>query len=77
MHSLFLVKSDPVNDDCNDSRWKWFKGCLGALDGTYINVLVGNDVKPRFDHGMDVLTNDSTKIWCITCNRLFVFGIVF
>ncbi|KAL1553923.1 hypothetical protein AAHA92_14539 [Salvia divinorum] len=20
------------------SRWKWFKGCLGALDGTYINA---------------------------------------
>ncbi|KAL1539985.1 hypothetical protein AAHA92_24405 [Salvia divinorum] len=23
---------------CDDPRWKWFKGCLGALDGTYINV---------------------------------------
>ncbi|XP_042056095.1 uncharacterized protein LOC121800634 [Salvia splendens] len=48
MHSLFLVKPDPVKEDCVDSRWKWFKGCLGALDGTYINVLVGSDVKPRF-----------------------------
>ncbi|KAK7302032.1 hypothetical protein RJT34_12911 [Clitoria ternatea] len=30
------------------SRWKWFKNCLGALDGTYIKV---NDLeadKPRY-----------------------------
>ncbi|KAL1540524.1 hypothetical protein AAHA92_24867 [Salvia divinorum] len=33
MHSLFLVKPDPVPEDCTDPRWKWFKGCLGALDG--------------------------------------------
>lgn len=25
MHSLFLVKPDPVKEDCVDSRWKWFK----------------------------------------------------
>ncbi|XP_042038415.1 protein ANTAGONIST OF LIKE HETEROCHROMATIN PROTEIN 1-like [Salvia splendens] len=35
-------------DDCTDNRWKWFKGCLGALDGTHINVLVLNDDKPRY-----------------------------
>ncbi|KAL1553681.1 hypothetical protein AAHA92_14328 [Salvia divinorum] len=36
-----MVRPTPVDDDCDDSRWKWFKGCLGALDGTYINVRVG------------------------------------
>ncbi|KAL1550732.1 protein ANTAGONIST OF LIKE HETEROCHROMATIN PROTEIN 1-like [Salvia divinorum] len=29
------------------SRWKWFKGCLGALDGTYINVRVPIADAPR------------------------------
>ncbi|KAL1568899.1 hypothetical protein AAHA92_00446 [Salvia divinorum] len=39
LHSTLLAKPVPVPDDSTDSRWKWFKGCLGALDGTYINVL--------------------------------------
>lgn len=25
LHGLLLVKPDPVPEDCNDSRWKWFK----------------------------------------------------
>ena len=25
LHDLFLVKPTPIDDDCNDSRWKWFK----------------------------------------------------
>ncbi|XP_057796913.1 uncharacterized protein LOC131012948 [Salvia miltiorrhiza] len=48
LHVLLLVKPKPVTEDCSDSRWKWFKGCLGALDGTYINVLVPNIDKSRY-----------------------------
>ncbi|XP_047953513.1 uncharacterized protein LOC125199580 [Salvia hispanica] len=48
LNTLFLVKPDPVTADCLDHRWKWFKGCLGALDGTYIDVLVPNADKPRY-----------------------------
>ncbi|KAL8543844.1 hypothetical protein ACS0TY_004412 [Phlomoides rotata] len=48
LHTLFLVKPTPVTDDSMDSRWKWFKGCLGALDGTYINLHVPSCDKPRF-----------------------------
>ncbi|KAL1532262.1 protein ALP1-like isoform X2 [Salvia divinorum] len=33
MHTLFIVKPEPITDDCVDWRWKHFKGCLGALDG--------------------------------------------
>ncbi|KAL8498652.1 hypothetical protein ACS0TY_021842 [Phlomoides rotata] len=40
LHSLFLVQPQPVPDDCTDPRWQKFKGCLGALDGTYIDVHV-------------------------------------
>lgn len=25
LHDLFLVKPTPVEEDCNDPRWKWFK----------------------------------------------------
>ncbi|KAL8468617.1 hypothetical protein ACS0TY_031711 [Phlomoides rotata] len=48
LHTLFLVKPTPVTDDSTDSRWKWFKGCLGALDGTYIDLHVPSCDKPRF-----------------------------
>ncbi|KAL8482301.1 hypothetical protein ACS0TY_028461 [Phlomoides rotata] len=48
LHTLFLVKATPVTDDSTDSRWKWFKGCLGALDGTYIDLHVPSCDKPHF-----------------------------
>ncbi|XP_042044749.1 uncharacterized protein LOC121790662 [Salvia splendens] len=48
LHRSFLVVPDPVAEDCNDNRWKWFKGCLGALDGTHINLQVLNADKPRY-----------------------------
>ncbi|KAL0287099.1 UNVERIFIED_CONTAM: hypothetical protein Sradi_7131800 [Sesamum radiatum] len=35
-------------DDCSDPRWKWFKDCLGALDGTFINVRVPEHEKGRY-----------------------------
>ncbi|KAH6766322.1 hypothetical protein C2S52_017305 [Perilla frutescens var. hirtella] len=43
-----LKKPEPIPDGCTDERWKWFKGCLGALDGTHIKVLVPKEDKPRY-----------------------------
>lgn len=40
LHGVLLKKPEPFPDDSIDSRWKWFKNCLGALDGTYIKVNV-------------------------------------
>ncbi|XP_042067096.1 uncharacterized protein LOC121810376 [Salvia splendens] len=48
LHIILLPKLEPVTDDIGDPRWKHFKGCIGALDGTYINVLVSNTDKPRY-----------------------------
>ncbi|XP_057777553.1 uncharacterized protein LOC130996062 [Salvia miltiorrhiza] len=46
LHVQLLVKPTLVLANSDDSRWKWFKGCLGALDETYINVMVPNSDKP-------------------------------
>ncbi|KAL4307169.1 hypothetical protein AHAS_Ahas16G0251400 [Arachis hypogaea] len=46
--SILFVKADSVPEDCVDPRWKWFKGCLGALDGTYIDVTVLKSDKSRY-----------------------------
>ncbi|XP_057778460.1 protein ALP1-like isoform X1 [Salvia miltiorrhiza] len=43
-----LKKPEPILDGCTDERWKWFKGCLGALDGTHIKVRVPREDKPRY-----------------------------
>ncbi|XP_047952309.1 uncharacterized protein LOC125197835 isoform X2 [Salvia hispanica] len=48
LQGVLMVHPIPIPNDCDDNRWKWFKGCLGALDGTYINVQVANDAKPRY-----------------------------
>ncbi|XP_057778853.1 uncharacterized protein LOC130997533 isoform X1 [Salvia miltiorrhiza] len=48
IHHLFLATPEAVPDGCTDPRWRWFKGCLGALDGTYVSVMVGNEDKPRY-----------------------------
>ncbi|KAK3219194.1 hypothetical protein Dsin_013164 [Dipteronia sinensis] len=48
LHELLLKKPKPVLGDSTDSRWKWFKNCLGALDGTYIKVNVLASDRPRY-----------------------------
>ncbi|KAF3952990.1 hypothetical protein CMV_021519 [Castanea mollissima] len=42
------MKPEPVPEDSSDERWKWFKNCLDALDGTYIRVRVPLEDKPRY-----------------------------
>ncbi|KAH0720279.1 hypothetical protein KY284_005309 [Solanum tuberosum] len=55
---LLLVKPNLVLEDDTDDRWKWFKGCLGALDGTYISIRVGAIYKPRYrTRKGDIVTN--------------------
>ncbi|XP_057770730.1 uncharacterized protein LOC130990518 [Salvia miltiorrhiza] len=48
LHTLLLVKPEAVSENSTDPRWKWFEGCLGAVDGTYISVMVPNADKPRY-----------------------------
>ncbi|KAL8547285.1 hypothetical protein ACS0TY_006855 [Phlomoides rotata] len=69
LHTLFLVKPTPVTDDSTDSRWKWFKGCLGALDGAYIDLHVSSCDKPRFRTRKGRI---STNVLC-ACDRNMMF----
>ncbi|KAL5546236.1 hypothetical protein UlMin_005923 [Ulmus minor] len=48
LHKVLLKKPEPISDDSTDSRWKWFKNCLGELDGTYIKVNVLASDRPRY-----------------------------
>ncbi|KAJ9565715.1 LOW QUALITY PROTEIN: hypothetical protein OSB04_001681 [Centaurea solstitialis] len=37
LQDVLLTNSE---DDCTNRRWKWFKDCLEAIDGTYIEVTI-------------------------------------
>ncbi|XP_057770902.1 uncharacterized protein LOC130990693 [Salvia miltiorrhiza] len=55
----------PIAEDSTDVKWKWFKNCIGALDGTHIEVKVSENhirdhmpVDPIETHYNDNLQNE-------------------
>ncbi|KAH6836367.1 hypothetical protein C2S53_011227 [Perilla frutescens var. hirtella] len=48
LHHHLLKKPTSIPEDCEDSRWKYFKRCLGALDGTFISVHVSHIDRSRY-----------------------------
>ncbi|WVZ81723.1 hypothetical protein U9M48_029066 [Paspalum notatum var. saurae] len=58
LHQLLLKKPEPRPEDSTDFRWKHFKNCLGALDGTHVKVTVPTRLKGR-DRSRkgDIVTN--------------------
>ncbi|KAJ0040931.1 hypothetical protein Pint_27780 [Pistacia integerrima] len=48
LHRILLKKLDSILENSTNDRWKWFKNCLGALDGAYIWVHVDSIDKPRY-----------------------------
>ncbi|KAG6417713.1 hypothetical protein SASPL_119905 [Salvia splendens] len=69
LNEVFLVKPEPVDDACTDPRWSWFKGCLGALDGTYINVRVPIADTPRYRNRKGQVTTNTLAV----CDRRLRF----
>ncbi|GJX02662.1 ALP1-like protein isoform X1 [Tanacetum coccineum] len=47
-HVKNRVKPEPIPENSTNDRWKWFKGCLGSIDGTHISVHVREEDKPRY-----------------------------
>ncbi|KAL0367557.1 UNVERIFIED_CONTAM: hypothetical protein Sradi_3645800 [Sesamum radiatum] len=48
LHPILLPRPAPIQECCQDHRWRWFKGCLGALDGTHVNTRVPEVDKGRY-----------------------------
>ncbi|XP_057533072.1 protein ALP1-like [Amaranthus tricolor] len=48
LHTHLLKKPTPITEDCEVDRWKCFKNCLGALDGTHISVHVPSEDRARY-----------------------------
>ncbi|XP_073133600.1 uncharacterized protein [Henckelia pumila] len=74
LHPLLVVKPTPVAEDFSSETWKWFKGCLGALDGTYVTVLVSNKDKPRYKTRKG--TRAINVLACCDMNMNFTYSLV-
>ncbi|XLR24066.1 hypothetical protein S83_051966, partial [Arachis hypogaea] len=48
IQSILFAKATPVEEDCLNPIWRRFKDCLGALDGTYIEVTVPESEKEKY-----------------------------
>ncbi|CAN1316271.1 Protein ALP1-like [Linum perenne] len=48
LNHILLKKPEPIPDNSNDVKWRHFKNCLGALDGSHINVRVPLDMQTRY-----------------------------
>ncbi|XLR47412.1 hypothetical protein S83_032072, partial [Arachis hypogaea] len=48
IQSILFSKATLVEENCLDPTWRKFKGCLGALDGTYIEVTIPESKKVRY-----------------------------
>ncbi|PPD92607.1 hypothetical protein GOBAR_DD10466 [Gossypium barbadense] len=58
LQDVLFKKAEPITTDSSDTRWKWFKNCLGALDGTHIKINVPTVDKPRYrTRKCDIATN--------------------
>lgn len=55
----YLLKTpEPIPEDSTDDKWKYFKNCLGALDGTHMKVTVPTNLKGRYrSRKADITTN--------------------
>ncbi|KHG13397.1 histone-lysine n-methyltransferase, h3 lysine-36 specific [Gossypium arboreum] len=48
LQDVLFKKAESITANSTGTRWKWFKNCLGALNGTHINITVSKVDKPRY-----------------------------
>ncbi|PPD98689.1 hypothetical protein GOBAR_DD04273 [Gossypium barbadense] len=58
LQDVLFKKPEPITANSSDTMWKWFKNCLGALDGIHIKIKVPTVDKPRYrTQKGDIATN--------------------
>ncbi|CAL1354281.1 unnamed protein product [Linum trigynum] len=48
LHKLLLRKPEPIPPNSKGLKWKYFKNCIGALDGTIISVRATKENQERY-----------------------------
>ncbi|GAV62269.1 LOW QUALITY PROTEIN: DDE_4 domain-containing protein, partial [Cephalotus follicularis] len=62
LHKELLKKPEPNPENNTDRRWKWFKNCLGELDGTYNHVNALQCDKVRYQSRKGDIATDALGI---------------
>ena len=62
---------EPIPNDSTDEKWKYFKNCLGALDGTHIRMNVPVQDKPRYRNRKGEITTN--VLAAVTPNLQFTY----
>ncbi|KAL6888432.1 hypothetical protein ACP4OV_009458 [Aristida adscensionis] len=65
----FIKLPDPSVVQPDDYKWKWFEDCLGALDGTHIDVLVPLRDQGRYRNRKQKITTNVLGV----CDRYMRF----
>ncbi|KAL8507750.1 hypothetical protein ACS0TY_018336 [Phlomoides rotata] len=73
LHYLLLTEPQLVPDDSTDPRWESFKGCLKALDSTYIDVQVPSIDKPRYKNRKGQITVNVLGVCDMNMKFVYVF----
>lgn len=68
LHQLLLKKPEPIPEGCIDFRWKHFKSCLGALDGTHVKVTVPTKLKGRYRSRKGEIVTNVLGVCAPTCS---------
>ncbi|XP_073120029.1 uncharacterized protein [Henckelia pumila] len=72
LHPLLLVKFSPIDENCSNETWKWFKGCLGALDGTHIAVHVPCQQRAKYRTRKGTIAVNVLGVCDINMNFIYV-----
>ncbi|XP_061367914.1 uncharacterized protein LOC133310936 [Gastrolobium bilobum] len=73
-HTVLLKRPEPVPDNSTDLKWKWFKNCLGALDGTHIKVNPLQADKPRYRNRKGDIATNVLGVCSQDCQFIYVLA---
>ncbi|KAL8462905.1 hypothetical protein ACS0TY_033784 [Phlomoides rotata] len=72
LHSILFAKPVPVPGNITNHRWKWFKSCLGAIYGTYVNVHVPEADKGRYRTRKDTISTNVLAAFDRNCMFTYI-----
>ncbi|KAB2594879.1 hypothetical protein D8674_030329 [Pyrus ussuriensis x Pyrus communis] len=70
LQGTLLKVPEPIPNAYPDPKWSWFENCLGALDGTYINVHVPERDKPRYRSRKGEIATNMLGVWSASDSRV-------
>ncbi|XP_009359457.1 protein ALP1-like [Pyrus x bretschneideri] len=73
LQGTLLKVPEPIPNAYPDPKWSWFENCLGALDGTYINVHVPERDKPRYRSRKGEIATNMLGVCNVDMNFIFVY----